>query len=52
MIDRKDGKYWIQDLNSTNGTFLNGGRLGINEKARLRPGDSVGFADVRYVVEG
>ena len=33
-------------------TFLNGGRLGVNEKARLRPGDSVGFADVRYVVEG
>ena len=32
--------------------ILNGGRLGVNEKARLRPGDSVGFADVRYVVEG
>lgn len=28
------------------------GRLEVNEKARLRPGDCVGFADVRYVVEG
>ncbi len=51
-ISREEDCYYLTDLNSTNGTFLNGGRLGINEKARLRPGDSVGFADVRYVVEG
>ncbi len=51
-ISREEDCYYLTDLNSTNGTFLNGGRLGINEKARLRPGDSVGFADIRYVVEG
>lgn len=51
-ISREEDCYYLTDLNSTNGTFLNGGRLGINEKARLRPGDSVAFADVRYVVEG
>lgn len=51
-ISREEDCYYLTDLNSTNGTFLNGGRLGVNEKARLRPGDSVGFADVRYVVEG
>ena len=51
-ISREEDCYYLTDLNSTNGTFLNGGRLGVNEKARLRPGDSVGFADIRYVVEG
>ena len=51
-ISREEDCYYLTDLNSTNGTFLNGGRLGVNEKARMRPGDSVGFADVRYVVEG
>ncbi len=51
-ISREEDCYYLTDLNSTNGTFLNGGRLGVNEKARLRPGDTVGFVDVRYVVEG
>lgn len=50
-ISREGDCYYLTDLNSTNGTYLNGGRLEVNEKARLRPGDSVGFADVRYVVE-
>ena len=51
-ISREEDCYYLTDLNSTNGTYLNGGRLEVNEKARLRPGDCVGFADVRYVVEG
>ena len=51
-ISREEDCYYLTDLNSTNGTFLNGGCLGVNEKARLRPGDCVGFADVRYMVEG
>lgn len=50
-ISREDGAYYLTDLNSTNGTFLNGGRLEVNEKARIRQGDLVGFADVKYVVE-
>ena len=51
-ISREEDCYYLTDLNSTNGTYLNGGRLEVNEKARLRPGDCVAFADVRYVVEG
>lgn len=51
-ISKEEDCYYLTDLNSTNGTFLNGGRLEVNEKARLRPGDRVGFADIRYVVEG
>jgi FOG: FHA domain len=50
-ISKEDGIYYLMDLNSTNGTFLNGGRLEVNEKARIRQGDVVGFADVKYVVD-
>ena len=49
-ITKEEGLYYLTDLNSTNGTFLNGGRLGVNERARIRPGDCVGFADVEYRV--
>lgn len=51
-ITKEGEAYYLADLNSTNGTYLNGGRLEVNEKARIRPGDRIGFADVRYVVEG
>lgn len=50
-LSREEGEYYLTDLNSTNGTFLNGGRLEVNEKARIRQGDQVGFADVKYVVD-
>lgn len=50
-ITREGGAYYLSDLNSTNGTYLNGGRLEVNERARIRPGDQVGFADVEYQVE-
>lgn len=50
-LSREEGEFYLTDLNSTNGTFLNGGRLGVNEKARIRQGDQVGFADVKYVVD-
>ena len=50
-ISLEEGEYYLTDLNSTNGTFLNGGRLEVNEKARIRQGDQVGFADVKYVVD-
>lgn len=50
-ISKEEGIYYLMDLNSTNGTFLNGGRLEVNEKARIRQGDIVGFADVKYVVD-
>jgi len=50
-ISKEGESYYLTDLNSTNGTFLNGGRLEVNEKARIRPGDCIGFADVEYIVE-
>ena len=44
---RQDG-VWVQDLGSTNGTYLNGARL--DRPRRLSPGDvvRVGETDLRY----
>jgi FHA domain len=46
---RADG-IWVQDLGSTNGTFVNGIRIG--ERRRLEPGDvvRVGETDLRLEV--
>lgn len=41
---RNDDGYFVEDLNSRNGTFLNGQR--IMERARLRSGDRVQLYDV------
>ncbi len=39
-VVHSDGEWWIQDLSSTNGTFVNGGRV---ERSRLRDGDRIGL---------
>ena len=36
-----DGEYYLEDMNSTNGTFKNGLRLLPYEKRLLEPGDEV-----------
>lgn len=44
----EDGSYWLTDLNSTNGTYLNGYRLNPNEKVLLQEEDEIAFADIVY----
>ena len=41
-------KYYIEDLNSTNGTFVNDELLAYKEKKELSSGDVIRFADVKY----
>lgn len=43
------GALWVEDLNSANGTFLNGRRV---ERARLRAGDELAFDTLVFVVRG
>lgn len=50
-IQRSNGAYFVRDLNSTNGTFLNERRLMINERVRIQPGDMIAFARAQYRVE-
>lgn len=46
----EEGKaVWMQDLNSTNGTYHNGMRLKPNEKVILEPEDEVAFGQVQFV---
>lgn len=44
----EDGGIEIRDLNSTNGTWINGVRLEPNEKVRVQRGDEVRFGNVEY----
>jgi hypothetical protein len=44
MIKEKDGKYFISDLNSLNGTGVNGRMLDANETAEISDGDRVSLA--------
>jgi len=44
----EDGQLWLDDLNSTNGSFVNGIR--IREKTMLQNGDSVQFGSMKFSV--
>ena len=43
-LELRGGRYWIMDLNSTNGTALNGEELTPNEETELFHGDRVEIA--------
>lgn len=47
-ITRRDGIYYLSDLNSLNGTFHNGEPVGYNESVPLKAMDTISFADVVY----
>lgn len=47
-IEEKDGAYTITDLNSTNGTKVNGTLLEANETCSLEPGSEVEIAGRRF----
>ena len=47
-VDRRDGRYWLTDLNSTNGTSVNGRMLEANETVLLEEGDTVALADMNF----
>ena len=44
QIERKDGVYYIQDLGSSNGTFVNGTKLEANKPYVIEDGDKIAFA--------
>ena len=47
-IWREGDDYYVEDLNSTNGTFVNGEIVNINEPRKLCYMDQIAFADVEY----
>lgn len=46
-VERRDGGWWLTDLGSSNGTYVNGGRLVRQQPRELHVGD-----EVRFTVEG
>lgn len=47
-IDAKEKEYYIEDLNSTNGTYINDELLPYKEVRQLKSNDMIRFADVKY----
>ena len=45
----KDNALWVQDLNSSNGTFINDVRIAV--ETEVQNGDSLRFASVQYTAE-
>ena len=43
-IEFKNGYYYLEDHRSTNGTYLNDGRIKENAPVRLKSGDKINFA--------
>ena len=48
VINRKEHEFYIEDMNSMNGTFVNGEALSYKEKRLLKMNDIIRFADVKY----
>ena len=45
VLEASTGNYVLTDLNSTNGTWLNRGRMRTGGKARIVPGDDISLGD-------
>ncbi len=47
-ITKEQEQYYLTDLNSTNGTFLNREALPTYQPRKLQPGDEISFANIKY----
>jgi hypothetical protein len=48
-LSKEQDRYYITDLNSTNGTFLNKEALNSYEKREIKPGDEIAFANIKFL---
>ena len=48
-ITREEQVYYVEDLNSRNGTYVNGQLLPYKQKCQVKPGDRLRFAREEYV---
>ncbi len=51
MIKETDGRYYLSDLNSLNGTFINGDMIGANAMAEISDGDVISLADISFTFQ-
>ena len=48
VINRENKEFFLEDLNSTNGTFVNDEVLAYKERKQLKSNDIIRFADVKF----
>lgn len=48
MFEIKNGRYYVVDMTSLNGTFVNGSRINSNINVEVKNGDTIVFANVEY----
>ncbi len=53
-ITKEKNQYYLTDLNSTNGTFLNKEALTTYQQREIKAGDEISFANIKYqfIVQG
>lgn len=52
VLDGNSGEIFLIDMNSTNGTFVNGKRITPQEKVRLQRGDKIMFGkNIKFILE-
>ena len=52
-VQKNNAGYWeIVDLDSANGTFLNGQQLAPNQPAAFKIGDTIAFYNIKFLVSG
>ncbi len=49
---KQDEQVYLMDLNSTNGTRINGRELNVRDRVLLSEGDRIMFADAEYIFSG
>lgn len=49
LLHLRDGQWWLEDLDSRNGTRLNGAPL--EQPTPIRPGDVIGIGQVKLKIE-
>ena len=50
ILKGRTGKYFVEDLHSKNGTFLNGRRLSPGSGVEISPGDTIRIPGARFLI--
>ena len=50
ILNGRAGKYFVEDLHSKNGTFLNGTRLSPGKRVQINPNDTIRIPGARFLI--